>query len=215
MYSAFLRGASKVYSIDRVPQRLAKAKSIGAIPIDFSSGDPVKQIMAFEPQGVDCSCDCVGYERVNAEGVNVENLVISQAVNLTKAGGGIGLIGVYLTSDEAAPTSAEKKGILKVPLDLIRMKSLSIKGGIVPLRQYQPQLQKLIESGRAKPSFVFDREFRLEDAASAYTQFSNLDFIRCVLRVDESILSGVVVEDVDDEKATPPKKRTRNGGHKN
>jgi threonine dehydrogenase-like Zn-dependent dehydrogenase len=44
-YSAFLRGASKVYSVDRVPQRLAKAKSIGAIPIDFSKGDPVTQIM--------------------------------------------------------------------------------------------------------------------------------------------------------------------------
>ncbi len=90
MYSAFLRGASKVYSTDRVPQRLAKAKSIGAIPIDFSSGDPVNQIMAFESQGVDCSCDCVGYESVNAEGINVENLVISQAINLIKLVVGLG-----------------------------------------------------------------------------------------------------------------------------
>jgi threonine dehydrogenase-like Zn-dependent dehydrogenase len=37
-YSALFRGASKVYSVDRVPQRLAKAKSLGAIPIDFTDG---------------------------------------------------------------------------------------------------------------------------------------------------------------------------------
>ena len=43
-YSAVLRGASNVYVVDRVPERLAKAKAFGAIPIDFSKGDPVKQI---------------------------------------------------------------------------------------------------------------------------------------------------------------------------
>jgi Zn-dependent alcohol dehydrogenase len=34
VYSAFLRGASKVYSVDRVPRGLAKARELGAIPID-------------------------------------------------------------------------------------------------------------------------------------------------------------------------------------
>jgi glutathione-independent formaldehyde dehydrogenase len=40
-YSCLLRGASEVYVVDRVPERLAKAKQISAIPIDFSKGDPV------------------------------------------------------------------------------------------------------------------------------------------------------------------------------
>lgn len=43
-YSAILRGASEVYVVDRVPERLAKAEQIGCIPIDFSHGDPVEQI---------------------------------------------------------------------------------------------------------------------------------------------------------------------------
>lgn len=43
-YSAVLRGASEVYVVDRVPERLAKAKEIGCIPIDFSKGDPAEQI---------------------------------------------------------------------------------------------------------------------------------------------------------------------------
>lgn len=44
-YSAILRGASDVYVIDRVPERLAKAKEIGAVPIDFSKSDPVDAVL--------------------------------------------------------------------------------------------------------------------------------------------------------------------------
>lgn len=99
VYSAFLRGASKVYSVDSVPQRLAKARELGAIPIDFTDGDPVAQIKKKEPDGVDRSCDCIGFECVNAEGVNIGNIVISQAIDVTREGGGIGVIGVYSPID--------------------------------------------------------------------------------------------------------------------
>jgi len=88
-----------VYSVDNVPTRLAKAKSIGAIPINFSKEDPVATIMKLEPNGVDRSCDCVGFECVNAEGENVESTVITWAADVTRAGGGIGLIGVYDIKD--------------------------------------------------------------------------------------------------------------------
>lgn len=67
-YSAFLRGATRVYSVDHVPARLAKPKSIDAIPTDFSASDPVAQILKLEPNGVDRSCDCVGFECVDATG---------------------------------------------------------------------------------------------------------------------------------------------------
>lgn len=43
-YSAVIRGASEVYVVDRVPERLAKAKEIGCIPINFAEGDAVAQI---------------------------------------------------------------------------------------------------------------------------------------------------------------------------
>lgn len=98
-YSAILRGAIRVYSVDNVPARLAKAKSIGAIPIDFSKEDPVTTIMKLEPNGVDRSCDCVGFECVNYKGENVESTVITWAANVTRVGGGIGLIGVYGLKD--------------------------------------------------------------------------------------------------------------------
>lgn len=34
-----------MYVVDRVPERLAKAKEIGCTPIDFSAGDAVDQIL--------------------------------------------------------------------------------------------------------------------------------------------------------------------------
>jgi threonine dehydrogenase-like Zn-dependent dehydrogenase len=85
-----------VYSGDRFPQRLAKAKNLGAIPIDFSKGDPAAQILKLEPNGVDRSCDCSGWESVNAKGENVGNIVLIQAVAVTRIGGGIGLIGGFV-----------------------------------------------------------------------------------------------------------------------
>jgi threonine dehydrogenase-like Zn-dependent dehydrogenase len=98
-YSARLRGATRVYSVDRVPLCLEKARSIGDIPIDFSRSDPVAQTMKLEPNGVDRSCDCVGFECVDATGRNVEHLVVNWAVNVTSPYGGIGLIGVYFVGD--------------------------------------------------------------------------------------------------------------------
>jgi threonine dehydrogenase-like Zn-dependent dehydrogenase len=98
-YSALIRGAIRVYSVDNVPERLAKAKSIGAIPINFSHGPADQQILKLEPNGVDRCCDCVGFECVNEKGENVENTVITWAVNVTRLYGGIGQIGVYVPKD--------------------------------------------------------------------------------------------------------------------
>jgi threonine dehydrogenase-like Zn-dependent dehydrogenase len=82
--------------VDQVPERLAKAKSIGAIPINFKDSDPAAQILKLEPNGVDRACDCIGFEAVDDTGKNVENLIITQAPNVTRPQGGIGFIGVYV-----------------------------------------------------------------------------------------------------------------------
>jgi threonine dehydrogenase-like Zn-dependent dehydrogenase len=58
-YSAVLRGAAEVYVVDRVPERLAKAKEIGCTPIDFSASDPVEQIKALRG-GCGMNCAFIG-----------------------------------------------------------------------------------------------------------------------------------------------------------
>ena len=42
--SCVLKGAAEVYTVDKVPERLALAQKIGAIPINLDDGDPVQQI---------------------------------------------------------------------------------------------------------------------------------------------------------------------------
>lgn len=46
-YSAVLRGAAQVFVVDRVAERLQKAREIGCIPINLSNGDPAEQIKKY------------------------------------------------------------------------------------------------------------------------------------------------------------------------
>jgi len=48
--SASIKGASEIYCIDRDPGRLKLAEQAGAIPINFSQGDPVEQIKTMRRQ---------------------------------------------------------------------------------------------------------------------------------------------------------------------
>ena len=51
-YSAFLRGASKIYVVDRVPERLAAARKIaGCIPVDFSASEDAVDVIIKDNDG--------------------------------------------------------------------------------------------------------------------------------------------------------------------
>lgn len=78
------------------------------------------------------------------------------------------------------------------------------------MRQYQPALLKLIESGRAKPSFIFDRELKIEDAPEAYTEFSDHDFIKSVFRLDHDDDTSLIDEEEPEKKKLSLKKRRKN-----
>ena len=43
-YSALLRGASEVYPVDLIQERLDKAAELGFVPVDVRQGDPAGQI---------------------------------------------------------------------------------------------------------------------------------------------------------------------------
>lgn len=43
-YSAVLRGAARVFVVDRVPERLRAAEAIGCIPIDFTECDTASNL---------------------------------------------------------------------------------------------------------------------------------------------------------------------------
>lgn len=70
-YSGVIRGASNVFVVDQVKERLEAAAKIGCIPINFRDGDPVKQIIDKNGGMVDRAVDAVGYQAVDKSGSKV------------------------------------------------------------------------------------------------------------------------------------------------
>lgn len=114
-YSAVLRGASFVYVVDRVPERLAAARKIGCIPIDFTKGDAVDQIIQLNGGMVDRSVDAVGYQAVDPNGSSEKpNIVLENMIRVTRACGGMGIPGLYVPSDPGASDAASANGMISL-----------------------------------------------------------------------------------------------------
>ncbi len=110
-YSGILRGASSVYVVDQVPERLAAAEKIGCKPINFREGDPVEQIIKLNNGMVDRAVDAVGYQAVDASGSKEKpNIVLDQLIQVTRPTGGLGIPGLYVPSDPGAPDAQSGQG---------------------------------------------------------------------------------------------------------
>jgi len=188
-YSALLRGASEVYVVDRVPERLQKAKEIGAIPIDFSKGDPVEQIFDMRRQnagvtgamrpgeesmiGVMCGIDAVGYQAFSHGSGTQEqpNRVLEDLIRVVNPTGRIGIPGLYVPTDPGGVDQAAKQGQLLLSFGKLFEKGIRLGTGQTNVKQYNVFLRDLIISGRAKPSFVVSHRVPLEKAPEAYEKF--------------------------------------------
>lgn len=105
-YSATLRGASRVFVVDRVPERLAAAQKIGCIPIDFTKVNTVEEIIRLNDGMVDRSVDAVGYQAVDKSGSSEKpNIVLENMISVTRACGGMGIPGLYVPRYVVFPVS--------------------------------------------------------------------------------------------------------------
>jgi threonine dehydrogenase-like Zn-dependent dehydrogenase len=190
-YSGIIRGASKVFVVDQVPERLEAAKKIGCIPINFSEGDPVEQIVKQNDGLVDRAVDAVGYQAVDKGGKKEQpNIVLDQLIMVTRPTGGLGIPGLYVPADPGAPDAQSGKGqilisfgklfekglslgrLMLITMRLIAKLISSLSGtGQCNVKAYNRYLRDLIISGRAKPSFVVSHEVSLDDAVDAYDKF--------------------------------------------
>jgi glutathione-independent formaldehyde dehydrogenase len=172
-YSALLRGASRVFVVDRVPERLDKAREIGAVPINFSEADPVEQIKdQTAGEGTDKGIDAVGYQAHARDGDREEPaLVLNSLVETVRATGMIGVIGLYVPSDPGGPSEEAKHGMLLTEVGRFFEKGQRMGMGQANVKQYNRQLRDLIIEGRAKPSFVVSNDVGLDRAPEAYDKF--------------------------------------------
>ncbi|ODM16965.1 hypothetical protein SI65_07363 [Aspergillus cristatus] len=195
-YSAVLRGASRVYSVDYVPSRLEKAASLGAVPINFKDSDPVQQILAREPPshpdgtdgGVRRSCDCVGFETLNAKLEREAGIVIRNCINVTQPTGGIGIVGEYpaagLGASPGAPLATGKEGVFEIPLGTLWTKNISVGSGVVQVKELQFVLREMIERGVARPGVVVDEVlYGLGGVVGAYERFEKREVGKVVVRL--------------------------------
>ena len=188
-YSALLRGAAEVFVVDRAPERLEKAKSIGATPVDFTKGDPVEQIKdlrkknsrqarALRPEehkmeGVMCGIDAVGYQALNDEQPDREEPteVVRQLAQIVNPTGHVGLIGVYFSEDPGGVDKNAKKGRYVFPLGEFWDKGIGIEMGQAPVKRYNAYLRDMIINGRARPGFIVSHRLPLSKAPEAYAHF--------------------------------------------
>ncbi|KAL4956292.1 hypothetical protein BDW69DRAFT_203417 [Aspergillus filifer] len=168
-YSAILRGASRVYSVDRVQDRLDLAESIGAIPINFEEFDPVEQILALEPGGVRRGVEAVGYEAVNASGMTDPDVTLRNLIDVTAPRGEIGIVGLF------------SAGVGHIDYGQAWSNHVSINGGIVLPLEVASELIPLIESGQAHPSFIVSSTIGLEEAPEYYGRFNRTEESKVVI----------------------------------
>ncbi|HTK07854.1 MAG TPA: glutathione-independent formaldehyde dehydrogenase [Ktedonobacteraceae bacterium] len=200
-YSSFLRGANEVYVIDYIPERLKKAEELGAIPIDFSMGDPVEQILELRGQarkgagaawrgqeamgGVNCAIDAIGFQARDRTNPAQErpDQVIHDLARLINPNGRLGIIGVFLPDDARPVGEIERRGDLTVPWQMLFKKSIKIGMGRDDDERYNTQLRDLIISGRAKPGKIVSHRLPLSQAHDAFEKFDQRSdgYIKVVL----------------------------------
>jgi glutathione-independent formaldehyde dehydrogenase len=171
-YSAFLRGAARVFVVDKESDRLHLAKGIGAEAVDFSQGDPVEQILEGNGgQMVDCGVEAVGFQAHDPAGQEHPELVLDNLVKVVRSTGGLGVVGVYVPQDPEAATESAKEGRVAFDYGTAFQKGLRMGHGQTPVKRYNRILRDLITAGRARPSFIVSHETPLDGAVDAYDKF--------------------------------------------
>lgn len=172
-YSAQLRGASKVFVVDKVAERLQKAREMGAIPVNFAEADPAAQINdQTGGEGADKGVDAVGYQaQAQSGGAEEPATVLNSLVDSVRPTGMIGVPGLYVPSDPGGVNEAAKKGMLLLSIGRLFEKGLRIGTGQANVKRYNRQLRDMIIEGRATPSFVVSHKLPLDQAPQAYDKF--------------------------------------------
>ncbi|MDB6128336.1 MAG: aldehyde dismutase [Verrucomicrobia bacterium] len=171
-YSAMLKGASKVFVIDRHPDRLRLATQIGAFAIDDTDGHHVERVLDLtEGEGADRGCECVGYQCHDPAGHEVPNSTMNDLVASVRATGGIGVVGVFTPEDPKGPNALARKGEIAFDFGEFFSKGQTMGTGQTNVKMYNRQLCELVHSGRAKPSWIVSHELGLEQAPDAYKHF--------------------------------------------
>lgn len=175
--SAQLLGAAVVIVGDSNAERLAQARSFGCKTIDVKSEVPlIDQIQAITgvPE-VDCAVDCVGFEAHGCGHDHSEEKpaqVLNDCMTVARAGGKVGIPGLYVTADPGAKDAAAQEGSLSMRLGLGWAKSMSFYTGQCPVMKYHGPLMNAILNDKINIADAVNVQMvSLDDAPAAYKDF--------------------------------------------
>ena len=176
--SAHLLGAACVIVGDLNEDRLAQARSFGCETVDVSKGDPKDQIeQILGVPEVDCGIDAVGFEaRGHGKDAATEApaTVLNSLMDITRAGGSLGIPGLYVTGDPGAADEAAKEGSLSMRFGLGFAKSHVFVTGQCPVMKYNRGLMQAILHDKVSiAKNVNATPIRLEDAPQGYADFDS------------------------------------------
>jgi threonine dehydrogenase-like Zn-dependent dehydrogenase len=151
-------GATHVFAIDTVPERLDFARRFGATPIHLTEEDPKRVVRsATDGAGVDVSVDAVG-----------DPGPLGLAVSLARDAGTVSGIGAYA-------------GVGEVPLGLTWLKGLTLRTGLANVIAHVDRVLAMISAGLLDPSPLVTNEMSLEEAPEAYALYDRREALKIVL----------------------------------
>ena len=173
--SCWMFGAERVIAIDRVPERMALARSYGrAETINFEEEENVIDALnaMTNGRGPDRCIDAVGceahtpgitgavYDKVaSSVGSPDRGYVLQQAIMACRKAGTISVPGAYGGYPD------------KLPFGAFMNKGLTMRSGQTHMQRYLAPLLNKIEHGHIDASRVITHRIKLEDAPAAYKTF--------------------------------------------
>ena len=172
-----LLGAAVVIVGDLIPERLKQAESFGCEAVDLRKdatlAEQIEQILGV-PE-VDCAVDCVGFE-AHGHGRDAKTeqpaTVLNSIMAITRAGGALGIPGLYVTDDPGAADPNAKIGMLGIRIGLGWAKSHSFHTGQCPVMKYNRALMMAIWHDKIQIAKAVNvTTITLDEAVNGYRDF--------------------------------------------
>lgn len=174
--SAQILGAAVVLIGDMNKDRLQHAKEVGFEPIDLTKSDKLEDLIeaVLGVPEVDAAVDAVGFEARGHNNEEAPAVVLNSLMAITRAAGGIGIPGLYVTEDPGAKDEAAKQGNLRMRLGLGWAKSHRFYTGQTPVLKYNRQLMQAILHDRLPIAKIVNATvISLDKAPEGYQEFDS------------------------------------------
>jgi 2-desacetyl-2-hydroxyethyl bacteriochlorophyllide A dehydrogenase len=151
-------GATQVFAIDTVSDRLNMACRFGATPIHLTDEDSKRTIRAAtDGAGVDVVVDAVG-----------DPAPLALAISLVRDAGTVSGIGAYAGKGE-------------VPLGLAWLKGVTLRLGLANVIAHVDRVLAMVSAGLLDPAPLVTHHMSLDEAPAAYAMYDRREALKIVL----------------------------------